>query len=293
MDQSASSNYDEILDIFEIGNTSISPIKGPMHTNPTPMPEGEVFDTMHDGDKFAVILEKRLGPLESIRPISTRPSLEAFDECEFINLSSSKEVYDKIIMGTIPDDHESFSKLIEAIKPHLKESLNEDEISNIADQLGLHSRSLVSEIITKWMTNAHTMILDDKKRITTILDVENSKLGDSRRATRDERIERLRDRDIARDVLFNLIERHKLCSNKVRNLSHKISMESTKTIVLSKHEQLRAKHKERYESVMARMEAIAKGIHDTMAAIKHYSGLEIECSTSLNHDLSLVSLDSI
>jgi len=73
----------------------------------------------------------------------------------------------------------------------------------------------------------------------------------------------------------------------------RLSTPKTGPLIQTKHEQERALHKHRFITSMGGLDKIAKGLNDTSTAIRHYSNMEIECSSKLYEEMKLVSLESI
>ena len=106
-----------------------------------------------------------------------------------------------------------------------------------------------------------------------------------------ERTHRDTDRREALRLIHNM--RDKISDLELEKSNIKIDIIRPKERILTRHEQQRSKHKDRYEVAMRELEKIAVGLQDTAAAIRHYSQMEIECSSKLHKDIELISLESI
>ena len=284
------SQYGEILGFFDRSETQPTNIHG---ESP---PEPHMSTTTQSMEEFDETMVRINQGIESItepilEPDST-PATSMGDrgniKLSIMEIKSLHELYSNYIGEMKPQESASFNQLLEKLREHLNEKLSKEERSKIEEMIGTDMGGLIETLIKGWMTPIYEAISNDNVTIESHLKDLESIAENALKNLHDLRNE---DRKKMRRVGEDLMDTINIQNSEITQ-ARTISINS-KTIVQTKHEQMRAEHEDRYKSAMNGLNKIAMGLIDTTKAIRHYSNMEIECSTQIHQNINMISLESL
>ena len=289
-----SSEYDDILGMLNRvdRNTPISPIETiveetTMGTMPEPFTPSRESQALNEAiTQFSnASISHSFGDMDEISP-------NELGETTALSQIDSLMAFVTIFIPEInPHSLDSFTIMLNGIKEHFPKDMTQDDQSDIGKQLGDDIKKIIDGYTSEWTSTLYDRVYKDN-----VINRRTSKtvartIEDMKGAISTERAHRDMDRSEALKLMTFMKER--ITNLEIESSNIKPNIIRTKDRVLTRHEQQRAKHKDRYEVAMRELEKIAIGLQDTAAAIRHYSQMEIECSSKLHKNIELISLDSI
>ena len=291
-----SSDYDEILGAFDRSITmSTTPNTRGRDLQPEPQ-----FDTTHAEilgeaceEIIATICDSNMTP----PPLpSDPPVLAALDTTQTIdlgvtNVGSNEELYNKFIEGAPMMDRPSFTRMMDNIRINIDPAKNDEEREEIGGELGKDIRAFIEETTLTWTQSIFQELLIDKELIDKFVMKTNFNAGIIKDGIIMERAERNDDRNNLNFIIGKMAKYIRFLRESIAATNEEIK--NPTTLIQTRHEQQRSAHRARYKTAMDGLEKISKGLHDTSAAIRHYSNMEIECSARLHENIGMVSFESI
>jgi len=191
----------------------------------------------------------------------------------------------------VPRDTAIFNDMITHIKESIGKNLSDDEVIELEGRIGSNTSMLIAHNTTKWSSTIYEAISEDNVKFRRFTKDQ----AEAREALKDIITQSQEGRQTDREENLVALQRamSKITSLQLFIETFQDQPPKTDPIILTKHEQQRAANQLRYTTSMDGLEKIAKGLNDTSTAIRHYSDMEIECSSKLYNEMKLVSLESI
>ena len=292
-----SSEYDDILGMMSgvgVHQDTLSPIQTLVEGNDTSMAPEPFTPSKSSQD-----IDKAISNISQITPYmgQTFEDIEATfmnigGEQTFLSKLDSIHDFFKVFIANIdPTSTNAYINALKGFEEHIDKTLTDEDKTKVSKELNENFKGFIDKYNIDCMTPIYNRVYQDNVTNRKIAKGHSKVHEEMKEIIQLERSRRMIDRDEAihlidkmRDIIFNLEQ--KMSDQQINN-------SKPKELILTRHEQQRAAHSKRFHKSMKELEKIAMGLNDTAAAIRHYSQMEIECSSKLHKDIELISLLSM